>query len=237
MPRSTSRTRPCCFPLVRWTLDSELGRLYLQAFSPSSRVSIVDRHNLARKFLETLVDQKHLDAFDADAALREFKTVDFGGDFKMKEMRLDDWWVSKLSTEKGPLFSVLKKVLILSHGNAGVERGFSANKLLLCENLEEDSLISVRHIKQAVKRSEAGVLGMEITPKMRTNVKLSSQRRRSALAEKKAKDKETGEMNLDRKRKAAHLKELEEKKKRLEEEATRKMATVEKEINKLKTGV
>jgi len=57
--------------------------------------------------------------------------------------RLDDLWMSQIPYEDkfSPLRSFLKMVLILFHGNAFVERGFSINREILIENLSEVSLI------------------------------------------------------------------------------------------------
>lgn len=157
----------------------------------------------------------------------------FDGYFDWKKQRLDDWWMGQLD-EKAELSSVVKKLLILSHGNAGVERGFSANKLLLVENLEEHSLIAVRHVKQAIKKSETGVIGVNITSKMRMNARMASQRRRQAFAEKKEREGKDRSETAERKRKAVQLEQLEEKRKKLAEEAKKQLQEVEREIRKLR---
>ena len=58
--------------------------------------------------------------------------------------RLDHFYLRRLPTYSGDLTKVVKIVLLLSHGNAEIERGFSTNKLVLEENLAEESLIAVR---------------------------------------------------------------------------------------------
>lgn len=55
------------------------------------------------------------------------------------------------------LFSVVKMLLVLSHGQTTLERGFSANKELECVNMSEKSLVSKRIICDEVK-SKGGVL-------------------------------------------------------------------------------
>ena len=40
------------------------------------------------------------------------------------------------------LFSVVKLILVLSHGQARVERGFSVNKEVEVENLKEHTLVA-----------------------------------------------------------------------------------------------
>jgi len=41
-------------------------------------------------------------------------------------------------------------VLILSHGNAAVESGFSVNKELLVENMEEETIVAQRVVFDAI---------------------------------------------------------------------------------------
>jgi len=50
------------------------------------------------------------------------------------------------SSEYAERFSVIRLVLILSHGNAAVESGFSINSDCLTENLQEDSLVAERSV-------------------------------------------------------------------------------------------
>ena len=70
------------------------------------------------------------------------------------------------------LSEVLKHILILSHGNASVESGFSINKEVLVENMHEDSVVGLRTIYDAVLNA-GGVLNIHIDQKMRNYVKSS----------------------------------------------------------------
>lgn len=45
---------------------------------------------------------------------------------------------------------MMKCLLILSHGQAAVERGYSVNKDMLVENLKERSLIALRLVQDAM---------------------------------------------------------------------------------------
>ncbi|GBL80197.1 hypothetical protein AVEN_29172-1 [Araneus ventricosus] len=58
-------------------------------------------------------------------------------------------------------------VLILSHGQASVERGFSVNKALEIENLKDASYISQRVIHEFINLSGA-IYDLKITKEMRT---------------------------------------------------------------------
>jgi len=63
-----------------------------------------------------------------------------------REVRLDKFYSDLLANNvnKQYLWTVVKLVLVLSHGNASVEGGFSVNKELLIENMLEDTIVSQR---------------------------------------------------------------------------------------------
>ena len=62
----------------------------------------------------------------------------------------------------GRLWEVVKLLLILSHGQASVERGFSINKGLLVDNLSENSICAQRLVFDYVQ-SCGGLLNVPIT--------------------------------------------------------------------------
>lgn len=66
--------------------------------------------------------------------------------------RLDLFYTEHASSKLTGLWSVLSKLLILSHGQATVERGFSENKELSCTNLQEKTLIAKRIVVDHVKK-------------------------------------------------------------------------------------
>lgn len=74
--------------------------------------------------------------------------------FKRSEIRLDHFWVDLITScgkkDYENLWSFMKNVMILSHGNATVERGFSINKECLVDNQKEKSLIAQRIIYDTV---------------------------------------------------------------------------------------
>ena len=65
-----------------------------------------------------------------------------------------------------PLWKVIKMVLILSRGNAAVESGFSVNKELLVENIEEDTIVAQRIVFDAIRVSGMYVTKIDIPNKM-----------------------------------------------------------------------
>ena len=60
------------------------------------------------------------------------------------------------------VFSVVKLILILSHGQATVERGFSVDKEVEDENLKEHTLVAQRIVCDHVN-SVGGVLNVELS--------------------------------------------------------------------------
>jgi hypothetical protein len=61
------------------------------------------------------------------------------------------------------LWSLVKKVLVLSHGQASVERGFSVNKEVAKDNLGELGFTTLRVIYDHI-RSIGGISNIEVDP-------------------------------------------------------------------------
>ncbi|KAJ8896618.1 hypothetical protein PR048_001962 [Dryococelus australis] len=80
--------------------------------------------------------------------------------------RLDHVWMSVLrnSDFSKVLIAVIQKVLIISHGNAFVERGFSMNKEIIVDNQLTRSLIAQRQVYNGVQ-ALGGLKNVEITKK------------------------------------------------------------------------
>lgn len=77
----------------------------------------------------------------------------------------------------------MKHLMILSHGQASVERGFSINKALEVENLKEQSYIGQRLIYENVSSIE--LHSFPITKDMRKRVANSRQKYVNHLEEQK----------------------------------------------------
>ena len=62
-------------------------------------------------------------------------------------LRVDEFFSTHITGENYvAFFDLLKILLVLSHGQASVERGFSVNKEIEVENLPEHSLVAQRTI-------------------------------------------------------------------------------------------
>ncbi|XP_034024604.1 uncharacterized protein LOC117508867 [Thalassophryne amazonica] len=66
--------------------------------------------------------------------------------FKPFERRLDSFLCKHLSRPYPAAWGFCQKLLLLSHGQASVERGFSINKEILTKNLQEDTIVAQKLI-------------------------------------------------------------------------------------------
>lgn len=192
--------------------------------------------------LEILVEKEHLSGLVADKAKEEFSEITSLHYFKdlcsayKRSTRLDNFWLTAIA-ESGKTFvnllCVVKKILILSHGNATVERGFSVNKECLVENLTEESLVAQRLVYDAVLRA-GGVTKVEITKSMMQYVKSAHGRYVDAMDKKKLQNDEDAKQK-QRKREAEKMRsELEIKRAKLLADTERQVAILDEQMQELK---
>ena len=93
------------------------------------------------------------------------------------------------------LTSVIQLILVLSHGQAAVEHGFSLNDKLLVENMKPESLIAQRCIKDFMLANNYSAHTVLITKKLMDNIKSSSQRYKAYLEEQRQSQKKTKQSN------------------------------------------
>lgn len=118
------------------------------------------------------------------------------------------------------LWEIIKTLLILSHGQASVEQGFSENKECAVDNQSHKSLIARRAVLDAI-RAAGGVQKITITPEMRQYVKSAKAKYEQELREKpsdpeKAKRKREEEKEAIMKEKQKLEEELKAMEKNLE---------------------
>lgn len=121
-----------------------------------------DSPNLASRRLnkcpDLLVEKKWISATKDETVQKEFDELteslvvkESFRSFKQDSCRLDEFWVDVIKLKSSPNFlDFVKMMLILSHGNACLERGFSINKELLVENLTQKSLVAQRMVYDVV---------------------------------------------------------------------------------------
>lgn len=141
----------------------------LSCFSPFAILkSVSDSVGQMTKLLEILHENRYVSAQNADAAKRQYAAMVESGDFISAckrfdfKNRLDQFFFENVGCqeESEELWQVIKIVLVVSHGNARVEGGFSVNKECLTPNLKQDTLKAQRIVCDAVKA--AGGLSKEL---------------------------------------------------------------------------
>ena len=161
-----------------------------------------------KKVIRSLLSTKTLEEADAEDVIQQYdEFLDnipvIGSDkftsFNQYSDRIDSFLLGHMASAR---FEKLKKktvklLLILSHGQATVEQGFSVNKEVECENMKEKTLVSQRLIYDHVKQVD-GVLNVPITNKLlvsaasarqkfETYLELQRQQKKSALEQRKRK--------------------------------------------------
>lgn len=157
--------------------------------------------------------------------------------FDRSKNRLDRFWFDLIMncgiSEYSHLLYFVKTVMILSHGNAAVERGFSMNKGCLVENLHEKSLIAQRTIYDAVN-VRGGVQNFVVTKDLIHAARNSDSLYKEDIAKQKRKEKEEEEARHTQKRTIKMIKELEAKKKKLLDDVIKETAEIDEKIKDIK---
>ena len=144
-------------------------------------------------------------------------------DFDSSKDRLDEFYTSHLAEKKEfvDLFEVIKFVLVLSHGNAVVESGFSINLDVLVENLKEELAVAQRQVFYGIQ-SSGGISEVVITPSVM-----------SCLEEKRGTKRGGKEKSSEKGGNAKKIKELKAKRSKLTAELQAEMRDIQKEIERL----
>ncbi len=127
------------------------------------------------------------------------------------------------------LYYVAKYILILSHGNAKCESGFSVNKEIIVENLHESSLVSQRMVYDSLT-AIGGIENFELNQDIRRYVRSSNKKYKEALLKNKKISQPERDDILKIEAAKKDLKQLEERKRKMEEESQ----DINQKINKLK---
>ena len=141
-------------------------------------------------------------------------------DFNPDNERLDTFLAVYLKcTQYEKLWMVTKKLLILSHGQATVERGFSINSHVAVENLKEESLVAQRIVHDAITTA-GGVCQMPVTKSMLSYAQGARQRYMAYLEAEEKVLKQNIEQNFNSKQKheCEEAEKMEAKKKRLNQD-------------------
>ena len=187
-----------------------------------------------------LIDANRVSSSCADNANRswvkmtssaEFRSnaKDFAKETDKEKSRLDYFFRSELGdkVEHHDLYEIIKMMLVLSHWNAEVERGFSINKNLIRDNLSEESLIAQRLVHQAVPTNGRKFLDVEIDKQMIADVRMAWRRREQTLEAKKLQKPQEQREAEEKKRKLSAIQDLVAKRRRVVEEHKQVMKDIE----------
>ena len=176
------------------------------------------------KALKTLCSHKLLTLAECDTVVRQYKEFVRASasetsflKFSPTQDRLDSLLAEALSDKKEweLLWAVIKKLLLLSHGQASVERGFSMNKEMVSENQKEHSLIALRVVKDYLQHG-GGVDNVQVTKELLLSASSARRKYQNYLDDEKAK---AAAATHSKKRKAdlEELQELKSKRRRDQE--------------------
>ena len=111
--------------------------------------------------------------------------------FNSGKERLDDFFFQVVSfTVPADLKSILKLVLVLSHGQASIERGFNVNKTILKVNMNEKSQVARKIIIDHMQKNNHDPASITITKNLVMSVKAAHQKYQDAIEEEKKNEKE-----------------------------------------------
>ena len=212
-------------------------------------ISCLDPHFIAQspdacktmltRMLKSLVDAKRLQGSVCDEILQQFEHFMRSVlssellQFKPGQDRLDIFLHDKMCTPYPKLWMAVRMALLLSHGQATIERGFSVNKEVVIENQQTKSLIARRLIKDHIIQA-GGILQVSITKQMMISVRSARSRYSQYLADKKECEvKERAQMK--RKAELDTIEELRMKTKRLKSDIDALHVSVKKYAEKCET--
>ena len=153
--------------------------------------------------------------------------------FNINDDRVNEFYSRILdSSVTLDLENVVRLVLILSHGNARVESGFSINNDILSENMLEESIVSQRIVYEGVHKAGSAE-DLEITPEMLKAVKALHRTYKAAHEEKQKKQSAGQKRQLMKRKVALELKNAIAKKKAAVDDLRSKITQFDSEIHSL----
>lgn len=150
---------------------------------------------LFRRVLLILVEKGKLSEVNCDKVEADYGRLlgDAGDGERGKTFREFDYTQDRLDVflcdkakQYPSVLEVIKDLLLLSHGQATVERGFSFNKEVVVENQERDSLVARRLVKDHITAA-GGSRNVAITKQMISYARSSYNRYNQHLLEEKEK--------------------------------------------------
>lgn len=205
---------------------------YLPCLDPRKMADHPDSsHEKFTSFLGKLLEAKHLTAIQCDETKHQYEDLlSTVRDHHHEEFRsftpkqpLDTFFYNILGQESkySSLWMVIKMALVLSHGQSEIERGFSVNKDILSDNMQESTIIAYRHVYDGIRKLSCKAHDLPITKEMMASCRHSYSRYKVQMEDLNKKKK--AEEAIERKRK--HQQEI--------SEARKKVKRLESEVNHL----
>ena len=153
-----------------------------------------------QQVLKTLVEEKWKTNQQVDSELAQFRKLiseakkhhfERFATYSFTQERLDKF-LSKLLENKEEyeqLWTTMKMLLTLSHGQASVERGFSVNKEVLHPNLQETSLRAIRLIYSSLSTEKIKLAEFDISEELLFSCNCVSNRYMMHMIEKKNRER------------------------------------------------
>lgn len=185
--------------------------------------------------LEVFMDCSQISSATADKVKTEFGAFISSShvkkeisEFNCENDRLDILYYSLLSSNVRyqNLFAFVKNVLVISHGNATVESGFSVNKALLIENLQEKSVVALRTVYDSVA-DVGGLLNVDVSKRMILSARNAHSYYQEELEKKKLLERESKMLETKQKRAAEEIKDIKAKKLKIQQDADKKIAELD----------
>ena len=148
--------------------------------------------------------------------------------------RLDELMSQYLSTDNfRDLWQLVKLLLVLSHGQATVERGFSVNREVVTDNQKQQNVIAQRIVCNHVERV-GGIFKVELSHGLLASCASARQKYHEYL-EKERRQKEQETKNLKRKGELQEIEELKRKRQALETDINSLTKAADEFANKAET--
>lgn len=210
----------------------------ISCFDPAVAIKPSIRNSRLNKALDCFVENNWLTGTQADCIKRSFTQVCSQPmlESKMENFtgRLDAFWLNIIPCQDEflELRSFVKSVLILSHGNAYAEQGFSINKEMLLDNLSTESIIAQRQVYDALMYY-GEIEKVEINKSLIQAARNASGYYKEALKKKREVEDEEKKLKAMKRKASEEIKLLEEKKKNILKDAEHQIKLLNSEINKL----
>lgn len=191
--------------------------------------------------LEVFYEKKIICAEEAEELKQQFKRFTNSNSNIFKKYnneRLDSYYYSLLKDKDDfcKLWKFIQLILILSHGNASVESGFSVNKQMLVENLKERSLIAQRVVYDNILYV-GGTENILINNRMLRYCQQSNRKYKEALQQNRKEEAIINDRKSEKRKIQTEIKNLEMKKQRINCTFIKEKEDIQKKIENLQNNL